>query len=198
LRWKNWLPAAPSWIDIEELTARISLPIIMYEALRDIASYLNHHQSPVTAWQVVDQVAGPTERGLFQTALLNNPIGHHDYIAMLQTGRPAIIDAYRNCFAQARLDALVLPTVPLPARAIGADGSVTWNGQLVSTVQAYTRNTDPTSIAGMPSISIPAGLTKSGLPVGLSFDGPAGSDVDLLAMTLAAEKLLPPIARPVL
>ena len=185
-------------VGIEELTAAISIPIIMYEALRDIAAYLNCHQSPVTAWQIVKEVAGPVERGLFQTALLNNPIAHHDYVSMLQAGRPAVIDAYRNCFVQAHLDALVLPTVPLPARALGVEGSVMWNGQWVPSVQAYTRNTDPTSVAGMPSISIPAGLTRSGLPVGLSFDGLGGSDAGLLAIAFAAEKLLPPIARPML
>lgn len=184
--------------DVEALTAKISVPIIMYEGLRDVAAYLNGHRSSITAWQVVDQVAGPVERGLFQTALLRNPVQHHDYVAMLQAGRPAVIDAYRNCFQQGQLDALVLPTTPLPARAVGADGTVAWNGQQVPALSAYIRNTDPTSVAGMPSISIPAGMTKAGLPIGLCFDGLAGTDVRLLGIAHAAERIIPPIPKPAL
>jgi Amidase len=36
-------------------------------------------------------------------------------------------------------------------------------------------DTDPTAFASLPSISVPAGLTASGLPVGLSFDGLPGT-----------------------
>lgn len=184
-------------VNIEELVSKISVPIIMYEGLRDVAAYLNRHRCPVTAWQVVDQVAGPIERGLFQTALLNNPIHHHDYVAILQAGRPAVIEAYRNCFAREQLDALVLPTTPLPARAVGADGAVAWNGQQIPALSAYIRSTDPTSIAGMPSISIPAGMTKGGLPVGLCIDALPGSDAALLSIALAVERELPLIPKPV-
>jgi len=44
-------------------------------------------------------------------------------------------------------------------------------------------------VAGLPSISVPAGTTASGLPVGLSFDGPAGADATILALAKAFERL---------
>jgi len=44
-------------------------------------------------------------------------------------------------------------------------------------------------------LSLPAGLTKSNLPVGLELDGPVGSDRRLLAIGMAIEialGVLPP------
>ena len=53
------------------------------------------------------------------------------------------------------------------------------------------QNTDPGSNAGIPGLQLPSGLgATSRLPVGLEFDGPAGSDRQLLALGLAVESLL--------
>ena len=52
------------------------------------------------------------------------------------------------------------------------------------------RNTDPGSNAGLPGLSLYAGMTPAGLPVGLEIDGPVGSDAKLLAVGLAIEALL--------
>jgi mandelamide amidase len=49
------------------------------------------------------------------------------------------------------------------------------------------RNTDPCTNAGLPSLSIPAGMTAGGLPVGMEIDGPLGSDSNLLAIGMAIE-----------
>jgi len=53
------------------------------------------------------------------------------------------------------------------------------------------RNTDPGSNAGLPGLTIPAGLgPTTGLPVGISLDGPRGSDERLLAIGIAIEHVL--------
>lgn len=55
----------------------------------------------------------------------------------------------------------------------------------------FIRNTDPGSNAGLPGLTIPAGLgPTTGLPVGLSLDGPRGSDARLLAIGMAIETVL--------
>ena len=47
-----------------------------------------------------------------------------------------------------------------------------------------------------PGLTLPAGLTADGLPVGMELDGPAGSDRNLLALGAAIEKVLPPTPAP--
>ena len=56
----------------------------------------------------------------------------------------------------------------------------------------FIRKTDPASNAGIPGISLPAGLDADGLPVGMELDGPAGSDEKLLAIAQAVEAVLGP------
>jgi len=54
---------------------------------------------------------------------------------------------------------------------------------------ALRQQSDPPA-AGIPGLSLPAGLTKAGLPVGLELDGPVGSDLRLLALGMAIETTL--------
>ena len=70
------------------------------------------------------------------------------------------------------------------------------NGNQVPTFPTYIRNTDPGSNAGIPGLSLPAGLTKSALPVGLELDGPLGSDQRLLALGMAIETELGALPAP--
>lgn len=57
-------------------------------------------------------------------------------------------------------------------------------GTRVSTFLCYIRNTAPAAILGLPSVTIPAGTTASGLPVGLQFDGHPHADTELLRLAL--------------
>jgi Asp-tRNA(Asn)/Glu-tRNA(Gln) amidotransferase A subunit family amidase len=48
----------------------------------------------------------------------------------------------------------------------------------------------------MASLVLPAGITSSGLPVGLEFDALSGNDRQLLSLGLSLEKVLGPIPNP--
>jgi indoleacetamide hydrolase len=179
-------------VDLEELTAPHSLALTLHEWPRELSVYLARHRCPVPIEEVVDAMAGPVERGWLTAQLRGDavPVMHH--VEILERVRPAVVARYAECLRRDRLDALVLPTTPLPARPVGQDDEVELNGGRVGTLEAYLRNTDPTSFAGLPSISVPAGLTASGLPVGLSFDGLPGADTTLLGLAAAFERLTGP------
>jgi mandelamide amidase len=49
---------------------------------------------------------------------------------------------------------------------------------------------------GLPGLSLPAGMTKAGLPVGIAIDGPQDSDQEVLAIAAALETVLPPLPAP--
>ena len=88
------------------------------------------------------------------------------------------------------ISALLFPTAPLTARPVGDDETVELNGEQVPTFPTFIRNTDPASNAGIPGISLPAGLSSDGLPVGMELEGPQGSDEALLAIAQAVEAVL--------
>ncbi|WP_051406866.1 amidase [Nocardia sp. CNY236] len=84
-------------------------------------------------------------------------------------------------------DVLITPTVPIPAFAAGHDvppdsGVRTWS--------EWTPFTYPFNLTQQPAISIPAGVTRTGLPVGLQIVGPRHSDDLVLAVARYAEFVL--------
>jgi Asp-tRNA(Asn)/Glu-tRNA(Gln) amidotransferase A subunit family amidase len=82
-------------------------------------------------------------------------------------------------------------TAPLiPADGDAFDDEVVVGGRSVNKVAVLIRNTAMTAAIGAPGVSIPAGLTAAGLPVGLELDGVAGGDAALLGLALAAEGAL--------
>jgi amidase len=52
------------------------------------------------------------------------------------------------------------------------------------------------SLAGWPELTVPAGFTSDGFPVGISFIGPAYSDVKLLAYGYAFEQATHALRQP--
>ena len=73
-------------------------------------------------------------------------------------------------------DAILCPTAPEPAFPIGArteDPLALWLSDVF---------TVPPSLAGLPALSVPAGLSRGRLPIGMQLTGPAGSEPLLLAL----------------
>jgi mandelamide amidase len=87
---------------------------------------------------------------------------------------------------------IVFPTEPIVAPLVreGGDVAESASGKRDPQALALIRNTCTAAVVGAPGVSIPAGLTAEGLPVGLEFDGTSGADNALLSLALAAEKAL--------
>ncbi len=91
--------------------------------------------------------------------------GYYDaYYKKAQTVRTLIKKDFENVFQQ--VDALITPTSPFPAFGIGEKNS--------DPLALYMADVmvSPASIAGMPALSVPAGKTSAGLPVGVQIIGP--------------------------
>ena len=84
-----------------------------------------------------------------------------------------------------------MPATVLTAQPIASsDETVELNGVQVPTFPTYIRNTDPSSNAGIPSLTLPAGQDTDGLPIGILLDGPRDSDRQLLSIGLAIEQFI--------
>ena len=94
------------------------------------------------------------------------------YYLKAQKARTLLIKAYNEAFE--KYDALLCPVAPRPAFKLGENTS--------DPLQMYLEDvmTVPPSLAGIPGISIPAGKSKDGLPIGVQLVGPRQSDQVLL------------------
>jgi aspartyl-tRNA(Asn)/glutamyl-tRNA(Gln) amidotransferase subunit A len=85
------------------------------------------------------------------------------------------------------VDAIVAPTVPIPAPLI-SEQYVQIEGQQVGVRPALVGMNRPANLTGLPAISIPCGFTRDGLPVGLQLIGRAFDEVTLLRIAFAYER----------
>ncbi len=111
------------------------------------------------------------------------------YLEALQF-REQFIFQFHSVLSEHKLDALVVPTTPITAPLIQED-SVSINGAPHSARALLLRLNRPANLAGIPAISVPAGLIEN-LPIGLQFMGPRHSDPFLIAIADALERLCPP------
>lgn len=86
------------------------------------------------------------------------------------------VEAYKKC------DVLLTPTAPTPAFAIGE------NAQDPVTMWLNDIFTIPASMAGMPGMSLPVGLSSDGLPLGLQILGRPFEEETIFKAAHAVEK----------
>ncbi|MFQ6395228.1 amidase [Nocardia sp. KC 131] len=87
----------------------------------------------------------------------------------------------------ATYDVLITPTMPITAFEAGHDVPP---GSGLDGWPQWTPFTYPFNLTQQPAISIPAGTTRAGLPVGLQIIGPRHSDDLILAVARYAEQVL--------
>ena len=177
--------------DAARLDNEAGFPIALFETIVDLDAYLAEHGSPMRYPQLVAEVASPDVKGLLQSLLGEGAVPETAYRHAVQVQRPQLQAAYSGYFQRHDVSGVVFPTTPLPAAPIGQDETVMLNGQAVPTFMTFIRNSSPASVAGIPGISLPAAMTRGGLPVGLELDGPQGTDARLLAIARAVEAVLP-------
>ncbi|SNT23687.1 MULTISPECIES: amidase family protein [unclassified Azospirillum] len=181
-------------IDITEAQAidnACGFPIAVYE------SALSMSELAVTklgiSWpSFVDAIESPDVQAVFASQLGNEAIPEAAYRDAVDVQLPRLRAAFDRVFIG--VDAILYPTTAHTAPRIGDTGMTDLGGALLPTFPAYTLTSRPDSMAGLPSISLPAGLAN-GLPFGLQVAGRPGADRHLLGIASALEAILP--ARPV-
>lgn len=181
---------------LDALLARSAFPIALYEVMTDLPAYLEAYATGKDIAAIAAAAGSPDVQGLFASLLSDGQIPADVYADALEA-RTEMRRVFAAYFANAGIDAMIFPTTLLPARPIeNSLQTVELNGAQVPTFPTYIHNTDPASIAALPGISLPAGVTADGLPVGIEIDGPEGSDRQLLAIAAELEKIFEFTARP--
>jgi aspartyl-tRNA(Asn)/glutamyl-tRNA(Gln) amidotransferase subunit A len=101
------------------------------------------------------------------------------YYLQAQKARTLLINEFNELFK--KYDLLIGPVAPTPAFKLGENTT--------DPIKMYLGDimTVPTSLAGLPAISVPAGVNGAGLPIGVQIMGPAKSDARLLALARSLE-----------
>jgi indoleacetamide hydrolase len=196
---------------IMALNDAISFPIALHEPVAAIPAYLSANSAPVTTVaQVQAGLASPDVVGAFG-AIAGDVFAAAYAAAMVPTtgGRAQLQKLYKDYFTAQGVECVLFPTTLLAAPKIDAAAGSS-SGKLPYTVGGVAKqtardtfgtcifHTDPCTNAGIPSLSIPAGLTAAGLPVGMEIDGPLGSDANLLAIGMAMEAVWGSVRAPAL
>lgn len=101
------------------------------------------------------------------------------YYLQAQKARTLLINDFNKLFES--YDVLIGPVSPTPAFKLGENDS--------DPIKMYLADvmTVPASLAGLPAISVPAGNTDDGLPVGVQLIGKRRDDAKLLALARSLE-----------
>ena len=109
--------------------------------------------------------------------------GYYDaYYLRAQKVRTLIKRDFEQCFAQG-IDAILTPTTPSAAFAVGEKGRVDPIEMYLNDVFTVTVN-----MAGLPGISVPSGLDANGLPLGLQLIGRPFEEETLFALGAVIEQ----------
>ena len=182
--------------EVAQLDAIAGFPIALYESVIALDRYLRQHALTFGFRELADRCGSPDVRGLLMSLAGNGAVPRDAYVAAINTYRPKLQRSYRRYFADHRVDAALFPTTPLPAAAIGEDATVELLGKQVPTFPTFIRNCGPASVAGIPGLTLPIGLSSTGLPLGLELDAAFGHDLELLSIGAAIEALLAPMPAP--
>jgi aspartyl-tRNA(Asn)/glutamyl-tRNA(Gln) amidotransferase subunit A len=85
------------------------------------------------------------------------------------------------------VDAVIAPVSPVPAPTI-AESDVGTAPDAEAVIQRLTRFTRPINYLGLPSLSIPSGFTRRGLPVGMQLVGRSFDEATLLRIGAAFQR----------
>ena len=111
--------------------------------------------------------------------------GYYDaYYLTAQKVRQIMTREFKEAFS--RVDTIIMPTAPTPAFRKGE--------LLDDPIQMYMADvfTLPINMAGLPGLSLNAGYSNKGLPLGVQLIGPKWGEMELLAAASVLEKSLGP------
>jgi amidase len=166
---------APDLSDADEV-----FQVLRAARMAGMAPLLRAHRDQIKA-----TLAWNIEKGIALTG---------ERIAAARAGRDAIFGRVRSFLRDGRYDVLALPTVQVVPFDVQTEWVREINGVPMATYIDWMRSCSRITVSAHPAVSVPAGLTPAGLPVGLQLVAPYGADRRLLEIAAAVTPLLVPSA----
>ena len=161
--------------------------VLLYEFKADLNKYLGALPASARVRSLADVIAF-NEREKAREM----PYFGQELLEMSQKKGPLTEAAYRRAHASCRTRARALGIDATIARGkldaiVAPTGGPAWLTDLVNGDHFLGASSTPAAVAGYPSITVPAG-DVFGLPVGISFIGPAWSEQRLISLAHAYEQ----------
>lgn len=168
---------------LRDMQIAASVGVIDMEFPGVMRSYLENHAPNLSIEALIDSVASPSVKS-FTKERLEKTFDAEAYAKAVGEDLTAYQAAWKTLLLENEIDAVAFPTTPDVALPLAEDDSVIQDGEVVFS-WFYFRHTGMGAVGQRPGISIPVGLSQSGMPVGLELDGLPGKDEDLLAVAKA-------------
>lgn len=184
-------------VEIDLLDPKYSIAVYTVVQRSEVSSNLARidgirygHVSDKKAETILDQIAynrgegfGHEAKQRSMTGAYTLSSGYYDaYYKKAQQVRTLIIKDFANAFEN--VDVILAPTMPTTAPELGVTKNNPIFGELADVL------TEPSALAGLPCISVPAGFDSDGLPIGVQIIGRQFAERDVLATAFELEKLL--------
>ena len=184
------LGATVKEVEIEHLNLATptGFAIVLAECIYLMEDYLKNFDPKATIKKYLAQL-GPDVKAVLGSQAgtpKSRPVPGYAYARAVRQNRNMMIAGFSR--AMKGLDGLILPTTPLPASKIGEDLTTKLLGKKVNTFMTFIKNCDPISVVGYPAITVPAGFSQKGLPIGLQMVARPFEDAKLIAMAYGFEQ----------
>lgn len=182
--------------DVADLLQRSYFPILNYKSYRTLDSFLRDLGIAGGLPEVLKQ-AGPRMRAFYENSLAPDApdaVSESAYKDAVQL-RERLRRVVRDYFSGHALDAVVFPSTLCAAPHIGDDVTTEIDGEERPLFDLMGHNMSLAPACALPALTLPAGLTRSGLPVGIEFEAPHGEDEKLLTLGLSLEQALGPLPK---
>lgn len=179
--------------EIVELTGLHAFELVFFETAQTLVargSHLGEGFAGLDLRSFADGSGSPDVQAILGM-LAESPIAPERY-EQARFARMTVRRAYQKAFASNGLDAFIFPSVPVLPPLLGNDDTVDFKGAELPLFPTITRNAGPGTFAGVPMVSLPAGTTSTGLPVGMTVEGPFHQDAHLLSVAECLESVLQP------
>jgi indoleacetamide hydrolase len=177
--------------DFNALVQTATWGIFAHETMGAISEFLRRHDIPTT-FEAIYEGLKPQLRQAWGHIVLPSGSGAtsgESYQTALDVSRPEIQRRLDRAFVSHGALVVLQPTTPCTAPRIEEQATVHIAGQEVSYL-ALANHTVSASSVGLPGISLPVGLSRAGLPIGLELDAPLGSDRRLLNIARRIEGIV--------
>jgi amidase len=158
--------------------------VLLYEFKADLNSYLEQTGAPLNSLQEIiefnkanaDSVMPFFGQDILELADGKGPLTDTAYLEALNTSRQVARDGIDGALREHKLDALIAPT-----------NGPAWLTDHVNGDSFHVGSSSYAAVSGYPSVTVPAGFV-SGLPIGVSFIGPANSEKNLIEIAYTFEQ----------